>query len=49
MGGISGLVMAWINELISHDNESTYHPLALLSNVAGLMMSFRAGLRYRVL
>jgi hypothetical protein len=29
MGGVSGLIMTWVHELNSHDNESTYNPLLL--------------------
>ncbi|KAH9985455.1 MFS general substrate transporter [Russula vinacea] len=39
LGGISGLIMAWVNELNSHDSESTYHPLAFLSNRAFVIAS----------
>ena len=26
LGGISGLIMAWVNELTGYDNESTFSP-----------------------
>ena len=32
MGGISGLIMAWVNELNSHDSESM--SLVFLSNAS---------------
>ncbi|KAH9969935.1 major facilitator superfamily domain-containing protein [Russula compacta] len=44
IGGLSGLIMAWVNELNSHDNESTHYPLLFWSNVAKLTMVFRGNL-----
>jgi ACS family pantothenate transporter-like MFS transporter len=29
IGGLSGLIMAWANELNGHDNESMWRPLSL--------------------
>ena len=47
MGGISGLIMSWVNELNGHDSESMY--LVFLSFGELIMMSSRASFYYCVL